>query len=333
MVKSRELIFKLFERNYSRDFGTGFYLTVGKDVPDRTARNESISKFFKIKSFYTYDKEWVDFVVGNRFNERYEHYYDLVFGPKTTDKIYNLLRKYVNKEMDTARLLKLLNKEEITYQYGYHTDNALEPLKILVTELLKKNEVFSYNAVKVKWACHERPSKQGGRRVAPRKKDIGRRNITEIADIRITIYIIESLARFTDNKRQVIIKLLGLEAIEEIINSSPSSSVLNISEIIDELIIDYNIPRGEFIHKNEYENLPSIELVVDYMTAHVDGIDQMQTGIDHKLIFNFFNSPLFSIIYNYDNHLYYLCDRYIITCFRSGKILYNGETKLKYVKK
>lgn len=334
MVKTRELTFKLFDRNFTRDFGLGHYITVGKHVPDRHARNESISKYFKIKAFYEYDKEWVDFVVGNRFNERYEHGYDLVFGPKTTDKIYNYLRKYVNKEMETARLLKLLSKEEITFQYGYHTDNAMTPLKVLLTELVQKNEIFSPSATRgIRWVDHVKPSKVLGRRIEPKKKEQDRRNLTEITDIRIVMYLIESIARETNNKRQAIVKKIGLNGLSELINSSPSSTLFNMGEHIEELIEELEIPMGEFVHKKEYVNLPAIDLVADYMTAHIDGLDYIQKGEDHKLIFDFVNSPLFSIIYNYDNHLYYLCDRYIVTCFKAKKILYNGENKLQYVKK
>lgn len=335
MNNNRKIIIKkLFNRNFTRDFGMGYYKTLAEDeVKDAKFMNDELNKQFNIKCFYVLDEEWVNFVISNRFEEGYEHLIDIVFGPKTTDKTYNYLIKYHNEMLEKEELLELLSQEQnLTYQYGYCSDSAVNLIQDIANDLFEKEEFFISKIGKKDWVTLTKPVLDGELRFELEEERFARRNIAEINAIKLIISTVEALARKTNNKQRDIVRILGVEFFKEQFSYICINQFLDIDDIVDELIKEYEIPEGNFVYENEFEHLPSVDLVSDYMARIVDGINETQKNEDYKLIFIMYASPIFNIIFNYDNHLYYLCNKYIVTCFKEKKILYNGEKTLKYNK-
>lgn len=104
------------------DFGKGFYLTLidrqalnyaqrfirrnGNAYLNRYMLDDSISGF-KLKTFDSYDEEWLDFVAENRKGVS-ETVYDLIEGGIANDKVFNTIdlyfSGYINKEEALGRL-------------------------------------------------------------------------------------------------------------------------------------------------------------------------------------------------------------------------------------
>lgn len=55
--------------------------------------------------------------------------YDLVIGPVADDDIIVLFRTFVNGLIDIDTLIKELTDKELTDQYSFHTEKALQYLK------------------------------------------------------------------------------------------------------------------------------------------------------------------------------------------------------------
>ena len=55
--------------------------------------------------------------------------YDLVIGPVADDDIIVLFRTFVNGLIDIDTLIKELTYKELTDQYSFHTEKAIEYLK------------------------------------------------------------------------------------------------------------------------------------------------------------------------------------------------------------
>ena len=140
-----------------KDFGKGFYCTTIKKqaefmaerVVKRQGRNKN-SKYIWIRRKYFYDKElnikkfdkpskeWAKFILNNRdrnykfLNSKecnMDNKYDLVIGPVADDDIIVLFRTFVNGLIDIDTLIKELTYKELTDQYSFHTEKAIEYLK------------------------------------------------------------------------------------------------------------------------------------------------------------------------------------------------------------
>lgn len=133
-----------------KDFGKGFYLTDIRRQAERMAartakmfRGEPILTSFefdmdsavkqglKIKVFISPDEEWARFVMANRdINvEQPSHDYDIVIGPVADDTIARLLRMFTENFISEQQLIKELTFSEVTSQYFFHTEAAINMLK------------------------------------------------------------------------------------------------------------------------------------------------------------------------------------------------------------
>ena len=91
-----------------------------------------------IKKFDKPSKEWAKFILNNRdrnykfLNSKecnMDNKYDLVIGPVADDDIIVLFRTFVNGLIDIDTLIKELTYKELTDQYSFHTEKAIEYLK------------------------------------------------------------------------------------------------------------------------------------------------------------------------------------------------------------
>lgn len=133
-----------------KDFGKGFYLTdirrQAERMAARTAKmfrgvptltsfefdlDSAIKQGLKIKVFTSPDEEWARFVMSNRdINvEQPSHDYDIVIGPVADDTIARLLRMFTENFISEQQLVKELTFSEVTSQYFFHTEAAINMLK------------------------------------------------------------------------------------------------------------------------------------------------------------------------------------------------------------
>lgn len=133
-----------------KDFGKGFYLTdirrqaermaartakMFKGVPTLTSfefdLNSAIERGLKVKVFTSPDEEWARFVMSNRdINvEQPSHDYDIVIGPVADDTIARLLRMFTENFISEQQLVTELTFSEVTSQYFFHTEAAINMLK------------------------------------------------------------------------------------------------------------------------------------------------------------------------------------------------------------
>lgn len=133
-----------------KDFGKGFYLTDIRRQAERMAartvkmfRGEptlssfefelesAIKQGLKIKIFNSPDEEWARFVMANRDINvtQPSHDYDIVIGPVADDTIARLLRMFMENFISEQQLVKELTFSEVTSQYFFHTEAAINMLK------------------------------------------------------------------------------------------------------------------------------------------------------------------------------------------------------------
>lgn len=133
-----------------KDFGKGFYLSDNEQQAMEMARFKAatlggdpiVTRFeyeekglkssnLKVKHFYSYSDEWLDFIIANREGDHNETY-DFVYGPIADDKVGFQLRKFKDRAIDKNELLDRLKYiKGITFQYFFGSIEALNFLKKL----------------------------------------------------------------------------------------------------------------------------------------------------------------------------------------------------------
>ena len=135
-----------------KDFGRGFYLTDIRLQAERMAArtvkmfkgepaltcfdfdlDKAIDDGLKIKIFNTPNEEWARFVMANRDINVPQpcHDYDIVIGPVADDTIARLLRMFTENFISEEQLVRELTFSQVTSQYFFHTEAAIQMLKKL----------------------------------------------------------------------------------------------------------------------------------------------------------------------------------------------------------
>ena len=112
------------------DFGQGFYvtdlleqaITWGKNIA--SGRNkaviinryklnrEEVLRKYNCKIFQAYDKEWLEFIVGNRTGQNSAAEYDYVEGGVANDRVIDTINLYISGLMDINTALGELSKHQ-----------------------------------------------------------------------------------------------------------------------------------------------------------------------------------------------------------------------------
>ena len=112
------------------DFGKGFYATVIKEQAERYAQRfilrnrKGILNVYEytpdenlnIKSFESYDSEWLDFVAACRMGEDVYNQFDVICGGIANDRVFNTLDLYFSNQMTKEEALKRLVFEKPNQQ-------------------------------------------------------------------------------------------------------------------------------------------------------------------------------------------------------------------------
>lgn len=133
-----------------KDFGKGFYTTHiytqaefwAKRIADRFGGTPTVTEFefdldgalrdnLNIKIFKNPDKEWAQFVMANRKQDReeYKHDYDIVIGPVADDKMARLFGLYNMEIIDLEAVVAGLIYKDLNSQYFFATKRSLNYIK------------------------------------------------------------------------------------------------------------------------------------------------------------------------------------------------------------
>ncbi len=122
------------------DFGKGFYLTSIHEQATRYAQRflrrqrdawlntyefDFASEKWKILSFDSYDKDWLDFVAKCRAGQD-DTDYDIIIGGIANDKVIQTLDRYFEGELSETEALGLLKYEKPNIQYCIRTQAMLD---------------------------------------------------------------------------------------------------------------------------------------------------------------------------------------------------------------
>lgn len=122
------------------DFGRGFYTTaLRKQAVRYAARFIKLgepafmstyeymqNRDLRLKEFYAYSEEWLDFVVACRSGETPYKAYDIVCGGVANDKVIMTLNLYLSELIDKQTALQRLIYEKPTHQLCFITQTAID---------------------------------------------------------------------------------------------------------------------------------------------------------------------------------------------------------------
>ena len=144
------------EPNRTLDYGSGFYTTTSfqqaKDwVKRKMKEQESEMGFVNVFEFdetllaqlncLMFDaptEEWVDFVMMNRTQQGFTHFYDIVYGPVANDRVYAAIALYEGGLLNKQNLITELKTYKLVDQYLFHTEEALRTLTFLEAKEVTK---------------------------------------------------------------------------------------------------------------------------------------------------------------------------------------------------
>lgn len=161
LVKEPEI-----RRDESRhmDFGYGFYCTTSPSQATKWTRTKlrrhnktqgyvneyeftRIPEGLIIKDFGKDPSiEWLDFVVANRTDSRYDHPFDIVFGPVADDDAFASIETYIaEKDYSFERkmeLIKTLKTYKLRDQILFHTTASLERIKFAKAKIVEQRQAI-----------------------------------------------------------------------------------------------------------------------------------------------------------------------------------------------
>lgn len=130
--------------NFSRqklDFRQGFYTTPIKQQAINWARrfkklnksaflncyefDESLFKLFSTKEFYSYNEEWLDFILANRTQKEVD-FFDIVIGGVANDRVFNTLELFIENLISKKEALGRLIYEENNLQICFKNQAVID---------------------------------------------------------------------------------------------------------------------------------------------------------------------------------------------------------------
>ena len=138
----------IINRDFSLDFGAGFYTTSSLEQAERWARIkmkrgkentgyvssydfdiDEAHKLLAIKRFETADEEWLNFVVSCRRGCAPDDNISIHIGPVANDKIFATIKLFETGAYDAEYTIKQLRTAQLHDQWVFHTSEALQLCK------------------------------------------------------------------------------------------------------------------------------------------------------------------------------------------------------------
>ena len=145
---------KIKEKLRALDFGAGFYLTSSRTQAEKWAKivakrrregqpivniyelDENKYEQLKVLKFETANGEWLDFVVANRKEQLLTVENDIVVGPVADDSTLPVIDDYMDGRYTKEQAVERLMPQNLTDQYAFLTERALEALRFERSEML-----------------------------------------------------------------------------------------------------------------------------------------------------------------------------------------------------
>lgn len=138
------------------DFGRGFYTTTSKEQAVKWARlkqqregkglavvsiyeiDDSLfnSTEFEVLKFTNADKNWLEFVYGNRKGLK-SKFYDIVFGPVANDRLFATITLYEQGILTADAAIEQLKTYLLFDQIAFNSQKAIDFLKFKSQEIVK----------------------------------------------------------------------------------------------------------------------------------------------------------------------------------------------------
>jgi hypothetical protein len=129
-----------------RDFGRGFYTTSIKEQAEEWASSLynryggagkelyvldlEQSNQLNVKEFDGLTREWLEMIKENRIRGGLRHEFDIVKGPVANDNTMPTIALYVDETLSLEATLVQLSYFKASNQISFHTERAIECLKI-----------------------------------------------------------------------------------------------------------------------------------------------------------------------------------------------------------
>lgn len=139
-----------------RDFGKGFYTTVLRSQSEewgyRLSLREKEDDYYvyeylfeeaatlKVKRFDTLSEEWLKFIKANRSKGGIQHEYDVVIGPVADDNTMETIQLYIANILTAGEAVERLRYNKVNNQVSFHTEKALQHLKLVGREVFYARE-------------------------------------------------------------------------------------------------------------------------------------------------------------------------------------------------
>ena len=133
------------KRQYTKDFGIGFYCTVLEEQAIKWAQKYETSiinkyeyeenKGLKIKEFTVMTEEWLDFIINSR--NGINHEYDIVIGAMADDQVYNYITDFMSGTITRQAFWELAKFRHPTHQIAFCSEEALKCIKFVGSETIQ----------------------------------------------------------------------------------------------------------------------------------------------------------------------------------------------------
>lgn len=146
--------------------------------------------------------------------------------------------------------------------------------------------------------------------------------VQEQNDLFYVCSLIEYIARKTNNKRKVIVDVIGTDGISKQLYDAEVNHCLSFEQVSDELIEQYKIPYGDFdtITQCKY----SVPSEIDIGRLYSIIIEECaKPGDEVNELIRVFSSFISEKISDFKTDVYYQNPSYLICSYREGHLLVN----------
>ena len=130
------------EANRALDYGNGFYTTTseeqailwvkrklgrkgGKGYVNVYELDETSILHLDVLHFTTPTEKWLDFVMANRTDIKFQHTHDIVWGPVANDRVYAAFALYEGGLLNKQELIKELKTYVLVDQLLFHISRSI----------------------------------------------------------------------------------------------------------------------------------------------------------------------------------------------------------------
>lgn len=141
-------------------------------------------------------------------------------------------------------------------------------------------------------------------------------------DLFFTCYLIEYIARKTDNTKRYIVNTLGLDLVEKIYNLADVYHCENLDKTTEEFVTQSNIEIGDYDYNADSRyRVPNVHEMGRVYERLILSVSNARNQDFISVLFEVFNSWIVEKIDDYNSSMYYSNPDYIFRCYQEGKMI------------